>query len=421
MSHVSPPRPSIVTRGRVRLGQVLLGAGNLANRVVRKTMVGEPPLHDPGLSTLTPHPVAVYFADPPDLVYQIQQWLPVLEQVAEHRPVVVVTRHWGTTTLLRGMTTLPVVFILKLDGLRRVYDRLDTKTVVYVNNSMRNFQSLIHQSALHVHVNHGESDKISMVSNQVKAYDHVVVAGQAAVDRHRRALLDFDLERLVVCGRPQLDLVVAPVLEPAPGRRTVLYAPTWSGEDDANNYTSLDRYGVAVVTALLERDDVRVVYKPHPRVLTTDDRPVAAAHQEIVRLLSAQADAGHVMPLAADILGVFEGVDLMVTDISSVGLDFLYLRPDAPMVLTDRRTDRARLLADAPVAAATDVIDAGSVAAVAAVLDANLAADPHRERRAALRDHYFGFARGESSRRFLDLVVATTDRRDELLSDPARR
>jgi hypothetical protein len=421
LSHVSPPKPSIVERGKVRLGQILLGVGNVANRLVRETMVGEPPLLDPDLPDLTPHPVAVYFADPPDLVYQVQQWLPVLAQVAEHRPVAIVTRHWGTTAALRDLTDLPVVFVRKLDGLRPAYGRLGTKTIVYVNNSMRNFQSLIYQDALHVHVNHGESDKISMVSNQVKAYDHVVVAGQAAVERHRRALIDFDLDRLVVCGRPQLDLDVAPVLGPVTGRRTVLYAPTWSGEDDANNYTSLDRYGVAIVRALLARDDVRVVYKPHPRVLTTDDKPVAAAHQEIQRLLTAQAGAGHVMPLTADVLGVFEGVDLLVTDISSVGLDFLYLRPDAPMVLTDRRTDRARLLADAPIAAATDVVDAGSVGDVAAILDANLAADPHHEARAALRDHYFGFARGESSRRFLDLMVSATDRRDVLISDPARR
>ena len=28
---------------------------------------------------------------------------------------------------------------------------------------------------------------------------------------------------------------------------TITYAPTWEGEDDANNYTSVDRYGPRIV------------------------------------------------------------------------------------------------------------------------------------------------------------------------------
>src|SRR5690606_33197515 len=137
--------------------------------------------------------------------------------------------------------------------------QIGVKTVIYVNNGMRNFQSLIYQQALHVHVNHGESDKVSMVSNQAKAYDKVVVAGQAAIERHRRALINFSEEKLAVCGRPQLDLDVSPALRPdRAGRRTVLYAPTWSGENETNNYTSLDQYGVSIVKAILAQEDVRL-------------------------------------------------------------------------------------------------------------------------------------------------------------------
>ncbi|MGH3587922.1 MAG: CDP-glycerol glycerophosphotransferase family protein, partial [Pseudonocardia sp.] len=370
MSHVSTPRPTLTDRGRKLLARVVLGAGSRAKQLVRRTIVGEPPEFSPELDELPRYPVVAYFADTPNQVYQLQQWLPVLEQVAERHPLALVTRNWEVTELLRQITPLPVLFTRRLDGLRRIYDQVDVKTVIYVNNGWRNFQSLIHQRALHVHVNHGESDKISMVSNQAKAYDHVVVAGQAAIERHQRALINFDLGRLVVCGRPQLDLEVSPVLAPAPGRRTVFYAPTWSGEDDANNYTSLDVYGVAIVRALLDLPDVRLVYKPHPRVLTATEPHVVEAHAEIVRLLTAATRAGvpHEMPFDADILGVFEGADLLVTDISSVGLDFLYLRPEAPIVLTDRRTDRARIVAEAPVASAVDIVDGDTVGDVAEIL-----------------------------------------------------
>ena len=99
---------------------------------------------------------------------------------------------------------------------------------------------------LHVHVNHGESDKQSMASNNAKAYDRVFVAGEAAVERHRAGLMEFDPARLVRVGRPQLDLHpgAAAFREP---RRTVLYAPTWEGDADYNDYSSVDVYGPDIV------------------------------------------------------------------------------------------------------------------------------------------------------------------------------
>ncbi|MFE5292845.1 CDP-glycerol glycerophosphotransferase family protein [Isoptericola sp. NPDC056618] len=420
MSHVTPPQqPTITDRARKLAAQILLTAGSRVKRVVTSTIAGEEPEHSPELDGLPPFPVVAYFADTPNQGYQLRQWLPVLERVAAQHPVAIVTRHWELTEQLRETTDLPVLFVRRLDGLRRLYEQIDAKTVVYVNNGWRNFQSLIYQRALHVHVNHGESDKISMVSNQAKAYDHVVVAGQAAIERHRRALINFDLDKLVVCGRPQLDLDVASVLAPVDSRRTVLYAPTWSGEDDANNYTSLDLYGTAIVRALLDRPDVRLVYKPHPRVLTAEEPAVVQAHAEIVRLVTAAREAGapHELPLEADILGLFEDADLLVTDISSVGLDFLYLRPDVPIVLTDRRTDRARIVAEAPVASVVDIVDGDTVGDVGTLLAANLAQDPHHDARGRVRDHYFGFARGDSSRRFLEFVTDCVARRDAMVAD----
>ena len=103
---------------------------------------------------------------------------------------------------------------------------------------------------VHVHINHGESDKLSMVSNQAKAYDKVFVAGDAAIERHRRALIDFDESALVKVGRPQLDIDRLAELEPS-SARTIMYAPTWEGENESNNYTSVDLFGPQIVEAAL--------------------------------------------------------------------------------------------------------------------------------------------------------------------------
>ena len=53
---------------------------------------------------------------------------------------------------------------------------------------------------------------------------------------------------------------------------------------------------------------VRVVYKPHPRVLDSATPSIVAAHGEIVRLLEA-ADGGHAFLPEGNILAMFDAVD----------------------------------------------------------------------------------------------------------------
>ena len=370
-------------------------------------------------SSGVPGTVAIYFADDPRYLYQLRQWLPVFERLHERHPSVIVACHPDTHAVLREETPLPSLLAPTWPELIGHYESSDYKVAVYVNNSDFNFLSLAAPRMLHVHVNHGESDKVCMVSNQVKAYDRVFVAGEAAVRRHKAALLEFDERALVRVGRPQLDLRPEPVLPPSP-RRTVLYAPTWQGENPSNNYTSLDVLGEAIVAAALAVPDVRLVYKPHPRVALGATADVAAAHDRVVGLVTEAARrepaAGHLVA-GGDILAVFPGCDLMITDVSSVGLDFLYLHTDKPLVLTDRYGDRERLLAAAPVSRCADVVDAVTVDGLSRLLAARLRDDVHREARAALRRHYFGdLAPGESTARFLDAIDEVVAARDGALA-----
>jgi CDP-glycerol glycerophosphotransferase (TagB/SpsB family) len=347
--------------------------------------------------------IALYFPDTPHKIYQIAQWLPVFEANTDLRTIVVVRSVEAYQELL-SLTSLRVLLVPKYEQLMALYDRADFHAVVYVNNGWTNFQSLSFQQAVHIHVNHGESDKICMVSNQAKAYDKVFVAGEAAVRRHAAALAWFDRTRLVRVGRPQLDLPVPSPLPPYAGV-TITYAPTWEGEDDANNYTSVDRYGPQIVAAALAQPGARVVYKPHPRVVESKDPNVAAGHDRIVRLIqhasTAAPERGHVVLLTADMLGVIRSTDVMIADVSSVTLDHLYLRPDSPLVLCDRRSHRVQLLADAPVAAGSHVVDMASIASLSTDLAGIIALDPMRATRHDLRDYYFdSLAPGQSTERF---------------------
>ncbi|TGD11599.1 CDP-glycerol glycerophosphotransferase family protein [Brevibacterium sp. S111] len=339
--------------------------------------------------------VVVYFGDRSSKFYQLEQWLPVLEELHKKHRVVLVLRKGSSLLQALESTHLPVVFKRRFDPLHTFYHANDFKLALYVNNGVTNFQSLAFAPIVHVHVNHGESDKLSMVSNQAKSYDKVFVAGDAAIERHRRALIDFDESALVKVGRPQLDVDRPSELEPS-SARTIMYAPTWEGENDSNNYTSVDLYGPQIVEAALRIPNTRLIYKPHPRVEASCDPAMTEANERILTCIAqanetiADPTKQHQVLMQGDILAMFGAVDLLVTDISSVGLDFLYLEPHKPLALTDRRTDSAKLNAEAPVSRATPIIDASTIARVESMLLEMLSDDTAAAARQDLRRHYFG-------------------------------
>ncbi|WP_170867236.1 CDP-glycerol glycerophosphotransferase family protein [Nocardioides lianchengensis] len=360
-----------------------------------------------------------YFPDDPTRVYQLLQWLPVLERLHEEHPVGIVTRDPESAQVCLDRTSLPVFLVPSFPELTELYAGLGAKVVLYCNNSMRNFQSLIDGRMLHVHINHGESDKQSMASNNAKAYDRVFVAGEAAVQRHEAGLLEFDTSRLVRIGRPQLDLRPEPILG-ATERRTVLYAPTWEGDADYNDYTSVDVFGPEIVRAILAVPDARVVYKPHPKVTTSLTPAIRRGHDEILALVAAAArqepDAGHESVIVGDILAVMPDCDAMITDVSSVGLDWLYLRTEKPIFITDRHHDGERLRQDVPVSRCADVLDTAAVADLTALLTARLEHDEHHLARVAMRHHYFDDLQvGDSTTRFLGAVAELVELRDRLV------
>lgn len=364
-----------------------------------------------------PHVIA-YFADDPTRVYQLLQWIPVLERLDATHPVGILVRDAETRAIVEERTTLPVFFAPGFADLAQLYDDLDAKVVVYCNNSMWNFNSLLDGRMLHVHINHGESDKHSMVSNNAKAYDRVFVAGEAAVQRHRTALMELDETRLVRIGRPQLDLRPAPLL-PASELRTVLYAPTWEGDAEYNDYTSVDVFGADIVRSVLAIPDVRLVYKPHPKITSSLTPAIREGHQAILDLIERAAerdpDVGHAAIWQGDILAVFPGCDAMITDVSSVGLDWLYLQTDKPILITDRHDDAERLRQEVPVSRCADVVDAGNLDHLTALLADRLDHDEHRIARAAMRHHYFDDnGVGDSTVRFVEAVTELVDLRDRL-------
>ena len=361
--------------------------------------------------------VAAFFADPPSKIYQISQWIPVFEKAPAHLRPVIVTRHAATTEELQKITSLLVIHARTYDLLMQLLEISQFKALIYVNNSYQNFQTLAYQQAAHIHVNHGESDKISMVSNQAKSYDKVFVAGAAAKDRYMSAVAWLDDKKLIPIGRPQLDLETTPILEKSK-LKTITYAPTWEGEDEANNYTSMDCYAVSIIDSAVAQSGCRVVYKPHPRILDSKDPKIISAHKYIVNKLSR---GPHEVHLSGDVLSVLKDTDLLISDISSVTLDYLYLRPSGAIFLSDRRNNRVELEAESPVAKAAYIIDASSVAQLSQTLSKVLAHDELFNQRQEVCRYYFGgIAAGASTAAFYRELEKTIAEHDSAVSQLSR-
>ncbi|MBB5617362.1 CDP-glycerol glycerophosphotransferase family protein [Microcella frigidaquae] len=305
--------------------------------------------------------IAVYFADTRVNLYQIRQWYAPLAELAREHPVAIISRSPGTMMTLLDEAPVPAVYLRKVTDLERFVAEQPLRIVFYVNQNTKNFQMFRYGRMWHVFINHGESDKMYMTTNQYKAYDYAFVAGQAARDRLARKLWSYDVEhRTLEIGRPQADHFAGETPYAADDRTVVLYAPTWEGDRPAAAYGSIASHGEAIVDALLATGRHRVIYRPHPRsgVVSRDYRD---ANRRIIAALeranAADPSAQHVHDTGAALGWQLAAADVAITDISAMvydrlatGKPILIARPASP----EAEIDDTGYLSDCEWVAAED-------------------------------------------------------------------
>lgn len=302
----------------------------------------------------TPQPddafvAAVYFAGDSASLYQLREWLLPMERLAERlsdvghgdTPVAIFCRSADHARRISQSTELPVRFGRLSVHLNAFMGQPSLRIVFYVNQATMNFQALRFTQPAHIHLSHGESEKTSMISNQLKAYDYIFTAGQAARQRLLNTLVGFAQQggeqRMIDVGRPQLD---APRQAPqawqemaADERLTVFYAPTWEGDSPAMAYGTLKHNGPALVRGLLDAG-CRVIFRPHPRTGVMD--------VETAQALSylKQLVIEHARGYLDDDVRVgwqFDAADVCLAEMSALAFDWLatgkplmLIRPDDP-------------------------------------------------------------------------------------------
>jgi hypothetical protein len=280
--------------------------------------------------------IAVYFADSVVNMYQIRQWYAPLAELAKTHPVAIISRSPGAMLALLDESPVPPVYLRQVNDLERFIHDQDLKIVFYVNQNTKNFQMFRYGKVWHVFINHGESDKMYMTTNQFKAYDYSLIAGDAARERLRRKLWNFDLDtRAIPIGRPQADHFAGELPYPADDRTVVLYAPTWEGDRPSAAYGSIATHGERLVGTLLATGTHRVIYRPHPRSGVVDAAYGAANGRIIAAIAAANTSdpsAHHVFDDGAVLGWQLAGADVAITDISAMVYD--RLATGKPLIVT---------------------------------------------------------------------------------------
>ena len=335
--------------------------------------------------------VGVYFADTRVNLYQIRQWYAPLAELAKHQGVAIIARSPGSYLTLREESPVPVLYLRTVTDIEGFLAEQDLAVMLYVNQNIKNFQMFRYGRMWHVFINHGESDKIYMTSNQYKAYDYAFVAGQAALDRLSRKLWDYDVEKRVIpIGRPQADHLIDDVPFEDNGRIVVFYAPTWEGDRPTMAYGSIASHGVALAEAVLASPRHRLIFRPHPR--SGVNSPEYREANERIQRMIAEANAvdpaaGHLFDEGGQLGWQIAIADVQVTDVSAMVYD--RLATGKPLVVTRPASPTAQL-DESGFLGAAEWMSTADLADPIGYLDRVLTDESSRANLAFWAQHHFG-------------------------------
>lgn len=263
-------------------------------------------------------------------VYQLNQWISVLERCEKRVLILARDKHYFSKSL---NTTIPAIWVSRITGIDSCLAK-STRVVLYPANGFKNVQMLRWINLTHIFVNHGESDKVVNVSKFLRCYDKLYVAGQMAIDRTKDANLDIPDSHFVPVGRPQTDIALSVVNEPMNKKQvTVLYAPTWEGFSDEANYTSVTMEAYTVFSKLIKNNQYQLLFKAHPYTGSIK----ATTRHAVNKLNNLFESSDNVKIFDADknIHDLMNESDMIITDVSSVLNDYLYT--EKPIIISNPR------------------------------------------------------------------------------------
>lgn len=335
-------------------------------------------------------PKFVFYWDAPrGTSYQLGMWLPYLKRIGE--PFYILVRNPNTFAQALSVSYgAPTVLARTMAEMDRLLPQSLT-TAFYANNGAKNAHFVRYSHLTHIQLLHGDSDKASSYNPITAMFDRIYVAGQAGIDRYFNHNVHIPLEKFRIVGRPQVEGIMrSSEIIGEKSNPVVLYAPTWRGAYSDADYSSLP-LAPHLFDELLRRN-CSIIFRPHPycdrdpefREIITVLHAKLAHHQ---RTTGVQHVYGEQAEVSMSVIDCFNASDAMISDVSSVVVDFLY--SEKPFALVSMGMSRGEFIKEFPLAEAAYVIGEDP-ADWDQHLDRLLLSDPLMETRREKRVHYLG-------------------------------
>ena len=149
--------------------------------------------------------------------------------------------------------------------------KLENNSVIfYLFNAQSNCRIVANRDLKHIFVTHGESNKISSIKPIIRVYDYVIVAGDIGIQRYLDynifSKCDVENGKLIKMGNTFIGNIG---ISYDKNSDTILYAPTWEGGVEEENYSSLsknlDKVKI-IVNFILKKKKRNILIQPHPNL-----------------------------------------------------------------------------------------------------------------------------------------------------------
>lgn len=272
-----------------------------------------------------------YFTAPSEnFLYHINMWLPYLKET-KLKFYIMIREEMHLKELMDLADDVPIVVAPSLTAMERHLPS-SVKLAFYANNGTKNTHLVRFNNIQHIQLLHGDSEKPPSFNPVSKMYDKLFVSGQRAIDRYAENRVYIDKNNFEIIGRPQISNIniFTPTLKKN-GSYTVLFAPTWVGFHEDTKFSSLFYIYDTIKYLITSKTNVKIILRLHP-ITDRNDKKTSEYLKKIDALLNISKDE-HILCSNRDIIDDFNESDCLITDVSSVPIDYLY--SEKPIVHID--------------------------------------------------------------------------------------
>lgn len=265
-------------------------------------------------------PKFVFYFSAPTIanLYHINNWISHLKSCEINFFIMIRELH-NVKELLKTETNIPIVWAKTMRDIE-LFLPSSLELVIYANNSMKNTHIVRFSHLKHIQLLHGDSEKQSSYNPISKMYDKLFVAGQRAIDRYAEHGVKIPKDSFEIIGRPQLSNIEIRN-DKESNNYTVLLAPTWAGYYEDANFSSLF-YLYDVIEYLIKfNKNICFILRLHP-LIDIEEKKTSEYLNKLELLLKNNDE--NLLYSKRDIVEDFNDSDCIVTDTSSVPIDYLY-------------------------------------------------------------------------------------------------